>query len=114
MGFDLEEIEKSFLDGSRIGATPISHGAALPHVRLSEIDRTEMVLVRSKEPCYVDAPDSSGKVTSQGPIHAFFFLVSPKINPGQHIRILAQMAGRVDDKNESVIRNRIQRRSLYA
>jgi len=93
------ELEKSFLDGSRIGATPISHGAALPHVRLSKIDRSEMVLVRSKEPCYFEAPDYSGKVSFQGPIHAFFFLVSPKGNPGQHLRILAQIAGRVDDEN---------------
>ena len=58
-----------------------------------------MVLVRTKEPCYVEAPDVYGEITSQGPIHAFFFLVSPKVNPGQHLRILAQMAGRVDDKN---------------
>ena len=97
--FSIDEVVKSFLDGSRIGATPISHGAALPHVRLSEIDRTEMVLVRTKEPCYVEAPDTSGAISYQGPIHAFFFLVSPKVNPGQHLRILAQIAGRVDDQN---------------
>ena len=97
--FSIDDVVKSFLDGSRIGATPISHGAALPHVRLSEIDRTEMVLVRTKEPCYVEAPDTSGAISHQGPIHAFFFLVSPKVNPGQHLRILAQIAGRVDDQN---------------
>ena len=97
--FSIDDVVKSFLDGSRIGATPISHGAALPHVRLSEIDRTEMVLVRTKEPCYVEAPDTSGAISYQGPIHAFFFLVSPKVNPGQHLRILAQIAGRVDDQN---------------
>jgi len=99
LGNESSELEKSFLDGSRIGATPISHGAALPHVRLPKIDRAEMVLVRSMEPCYFEAPDYSGKVSFQGPIHAFFFLVSPKENPGQHLRILAQIAGRVDDEN---------------
>jgi len=31
------------------------------------------------------------------PIHAFFFLVSPEENPGQHLRILAQIASHVDD-----------------
>jgi len=90
---------KSFLDGSRIGATPISHGAALPHIRIAQIDHAELVIVRTKDPCYVEAPDFSGNVSLQGPIHAFFFLVSPNENPGQHLRILAQIAGRVDDEN---------------
>jgi len=99
LGFRTEKLEKSFLDGSRIGATPISNGAALPHIRIAEIERAELVMVRTKYPCYVEAPDFSGNVSLQGPIHAFFFLVSPNENPGQHLRILAQIAGRVDDKN---------------
>ena len=91
-------LEKKFLEGSRIGATPFSHGAAFPHIRLPEMERAELVLVRTKKPCFVDAPDFSGK-TSLQPIHAFFFLVSPNDNPGQHLRILAQIAGRVDESN---------------
>ena len=31
--------------------------------------------------------------------YAFFFLASPNENPGQHLRILAQIAGSVDDGN---------------
>ena len=99
LGVKSEDLEKSFLKGSRIGATPISHGAALPHIRLPEMKQAELVLVRTKKPCFVDAPDFSGKTSLQGPIHAFFFLVSPNENPGQHLRILAQIAGRVDDNN---------------
>ena len=99
MEFKTEKLEKSFLDGSKIGATPISNGAALPHIRITEIERAELVMVRTKAACYVEAPDFSGKVKLQGPIHAFFFLVSPNKNPGQHLRILAQIAGRVDDEN---------------
>jgi APA family basic amino acid/polyamine antiporter len=94
-----KDLEQGFLDGSRIGATPISHGAALPHIRLPEIERAEMVIVRAKEICFVEAPDFSGNISLQGPIHAFFFLVSPNENPGQHLRILSQIAGRVDDDN---------------
>ena len=32
-------------------------------------------------------------------IHAFFFLISPEENPGQHLRILAQIASHVDNSN---------------
>ena len=63
------------------------------------MEQAEMVLVRTKKPCFVDVHDFSGKTSLQGPIYAFFFLVSPKENPGQHLRILAQIAGRVDDNN---------------
>jgi len=94
-----DELERGFMEGSRIGATPISHGAALPHIRLADIKRAEMVIVKAKGTCFVEAPDFSGKISLQGPIHAFFFLVSPSENPGQHLRILAQIAGRVDDED---------------
>ena len=97
--FDAEELEQRFMEGSRIGATPISHGAALPHIRLPEIEKAEMVLVRTLQPSFVKALSFAGKTSMQGPINAFFFLVSPNENPGQHLRILAQIAGSVDDEN---------------
>ena len=58
-----------------------------------------MILVRTLQPCFVKALNFSGKTSMQGPIHAFFYLISPNENPGQHLRILAQIAGRVDDEN---------------
>ncbi len=98
-GFDAEKLEQKFMEGSRTGATPISHGAALPHIRLPEIEKAEMVLVRTIQPCFVNDLNFSGVTSKQGPIHAFFFLLSPNENPGQHLRILAQIAVRVDDEN---------------
>jgi mannitol/fructose-specific phosphotransferase system IIA component (Ntr-type) len=99
LGVDAKELEQGFLKGSRIGATPISRGAALPHIRLPDLKLAEMVIVRVNELCFVEAPDFSGKISLQGPIHAFFYLISPNENPGQHLRILAQIAGRIDDEN---------------
>ena len=99
LGVDAKELEQRFLEGSRIGATPISRGAALPHIRLPDLKLAEMVIVRVNELCFVEAPDFSGKISLQGPIHAFFYLISPNDNPGQHLRILAQIAGRIDDEN---------------
>ena len=98
LGVDAKELEQGFLKGSRIGATPISRGAALPHIRLPDLKLAEMVIVRVNELCFVEAPDFSGKISLQ-PIHAFFYLISPNENPGQHLRILAQIAGRIDDEN---------------
>ncbi len=47
-GLDRTELVQGFLDGSRTGSTPVSHGAALPHLRLAEVDRPELVLVRAR------------------------------------------------------------------
>jgi mannitol/fructose-specific phosphotransferase system IIA component (Ntr-type) len=94
-----ETLARDFLEGSRIGATPVSHGAVLPHTRIAGLAQSELVLVRCREGRYVEVPGPSGGLTRTGPVHAFFFIVSPNENPGQHLRILAQIAGRVDESN---------------
>lgn len=91
---------EGFMQGTRIGATPVSHGVALPHMRLPNAEKPELVIVRSKMGIIVDVDDEFlGKGASESPIHAFFFLVSPESDPGQHLRILAQIADRVDDED---------------
>ena len=93
-----EDINKQFMEGTRIGATPVTHGIALPHFRCKGINQAEMVLVRSTGGVYInyknpikDFQDETVKV------HGLFFVVSPEDNPAQHLRILAQLAGRLDE-----------------
>ncbi|MBF0286384.1 MAG: amino acid permease [SAR324 cluster bacterium] len=96
--FSAEMLESEFLKGSRTGATPVSHGAALPHLRLSEIRQAELVLVRCIPGSYVLDGEGLYENPEKKRTHAFFFLVSPNENPGQHLRILAQIAGIVDEE----------------
>jgi mannitol/fructose-specific phosphotransferase system IIA component (Ntr-type) len=84
-----ERLVEGFVEGTHLGATPVSHGAALPHLRLKEIDRPHMVLVRSRQGVGLDEGSAE-------PICALFFLVSPEVDPGLHLRILAQLASRID------------------
>ena len=92
-------LKEGFLQGTRVGVTPVSHGVALPHMRLPNIDHPEMVIVRSVPGVEIDIDDDFlGKDATKTPVHAFFFLVSPEDNPGQHLRILAQIAGLADEK----------------
>lgn len=93
-----EELERGFLEGTRIGATPVTHGVSLPHLRLFDLDRPAMVMVRAPEGIEVDVTDVHGAHSASEPIHALFFLVSPEEDPKQHLRILAQIAERVDDE----------------
>lgn len=83
------QLTEGFLDGRRIGATPVSHGAALPHLRLEDLDRSQIILVRSRHGVQIEEDQAD-------PIYALFFLISPDDDPGRHLRILAQLASRID------------------
>ncbi len=43
-----EEITKRIMEGTRVGATPVTHGVALPHFRCDGIDHSMLILVRAK------------------------------------------------------------------
>ncbi|MBN2425926.1 MAG: amino acid permease [Calditrichaceae bacterium] len=93
-----ELLVKTIMEGTQVGATPVSHGAALPHLRLPGIRSSQMVIVRSKKGVRIKIKNEFiSKESTNEPIFAFFFLVSPEENPGQHLRILAQLASHVDD-----------------
>ena len=93
-----DHILEGFLRGTRIGMTPVAHGAALPHLRIADMANAEMLLVRARCGMNIEAANEFGdELQLHRDIHAIFFLVSPEDNPGQHLRILAQVAERVDD-----------------
>lgn len=94
-----EVLVESFLQGTRVGATPVSHGIALPHLRLPDLHQPELVMVRTRQGVRVEVdPEFLGSHAPEQPVFAFFFLVSPEDDPKQHLRILAQIAGHADDK----------------
>jgi APA family basic amino acid/polyamine antiporter len=92
-----EQIAEDLTRGVNMGGTPVSHGAALLHARLPDIDRSELVIVRCRRA--VDVHETGEYLTRQveDPIHAVFVLVSGERDPGQHLRILAQLAARIED-----------------
>lgn len=94
-----EHLVEGFLHGTRTGATPVSHGTALPHLRVPGVSAPEMVLARSLSGLTVEVGDQFTDERHGTLIHAVFFLVSPEENPGQHLRLLAGIAGRADDED---------------
>jgi APA family basic amino acid/polyamine antiporter len=95
-----EEINKQFMDGTRIGATPVTHGVALPHFRTDGIENIELVLVRSKTGIdIVDVNPLTHHENVAKKATAIFFLISPEDKPNQHLRILAHIAKHVDQDN---------------
>jgi len=89
---------EGFMQGTKVGATPVSHGIALPHLRLPHLDKPEMVIVRSIDGVRVEIEEEFfGEEAATKPIHAMFFLISPEDDAGQHLRILAQIAEVADN-----------------
>ncbi len=90
------ELAKGFLHGTRMGETPVSHGVALPHIRLEQVDHAHLALARVREGVRFETElDGAGRALKE-PIRAVFFLVGPEMDPGRHLRILAHIARRVD------------------
>ncbi len=93
-----EEIETRFLEGTRVGATPVAHDIALPHFRSDGLAESQLVLVRAEAGVDISFPDFlADNEMVEKTVHGVFFLVSPVDNPSQHLRILAQIAERVDE-----------------
>ncbi len=94
------ELEREFLEGTKIGATPVTHNIALPHLRMKGFQQPEMVLVRCNEGITITLNNPLTDFEEKKEVvNAIFFLVSPESNPAQHLRILAQIASRVEEES---------------
>ncbi|HEX9877987.1 MAG TPA: amino acid permease [Gammaproteobacteria bacterium] len=90
------QLDEALLRNLRHGGTPAAHGAALLHARLPDYDGSELVVVRAPDGVGVDPFEDLRRESATEPLRAVFFLVSGERDPGRHLRILAQLAGRVE------------------
>ncbi len=89
-------LSERFLHGTGIGATPVTGGVALPHLRVDGINEPVLVLARSREGVVIDLGDAFSDSHRSQTVHAIFFLVSPEGDPSIHLRLLAQLASHVE------------------
>lgn len=92
-----ETFVSGFTEGTMMGATPVAKGVALPHMRLAGIEHPFLVLVRLRKELRIMAGNVFGQKALTDGVHAAFFLVSPEEDPGHHLRVLAQIATRIDE-----------------
>ena len=97
-GLPSDRLEEGFLNGSQMGVTPVSRGVVLPHLRLAEADRQELVIVRSRTGLPVPQgaigearPDTDERVLGR------VLPAQPEEPPGLHLRTLAALASRIDE-----------------
>ena len=95
-GRGADHFEKGFLEGTQLGATPVTGGVALPHLRLEGLRESHLVLVRAKSGLNLELGSSIPGEHTAEQVHALFFMASPEHDPAQHLRLLANLAGAVE------------------
>ena len=85
-----------FLEGTQVGATPVMGGVALPHLRLDGLKRSHLVLVRCADGLMLTVGAGVPGSQSSQKVNALFFMASPDDDPAQHLRLLANLAGAVE------------------
>ena len=95
-GVPSEQFHQQFLEGTRVGATPVMGGVALPHLRLNGLQRPYLVLVRCAEGLDIQVGHGTGDSTHEEHVYAMFFMASPDEDPTQHLRLLASLASAVE------------------
>jgi APA family basic amino acid/polyamine antiporter len=83
-----------FVETIATSYTLVDYQASMPSLRLPEVSAPELVIARVRDGIKIDHDDDG--TTEEVLVHAFFFLVSPDNNPGQHLRILSQLAKHIE------------------
>ena len=96
--FPKDHIAEGFFEGHQYGATPVARGVALPHQRLPGLDNSRLVMVRCRPGMRIQLDDAHATLHDPDDrIYAIFFLASPEAHPGRHLRVLANIASRIDE-----------------
>jgi PTS system nitrogen regulatory IIA component len=70
--------------------TALGGGIAIPHARVVGLDRPLLAFARLKRPIPMGAADGS-------PVDLIIAIVSPVDEPGEHVKLLASLARRLQD-----------------
>ncbi|GMV04065.1 MAG: amino acid transporter [Gemmatimonadota bacterium] len=92
---DLAKRFHAEMDG---GFLPLAHGTALPHLRVPGLRRPHLLLARAGQGL-LGIPDGGSHQQDLVGVQALLFLLSPKEDPGQHLRLLGHLASLVDDES---------------
>ena len=84
-GVDEQELLARLVEREEERSTGVGGGLALPHARVSGLERTVLLVGRVRAGLDFDAPDG-------GPVDLFFVLLSPADARNEHLRLLARVA----------------------
>ncbi|HLJ74367.1 MAG TPA: PTS sugar transporter subunit IIA [Thermoanaerobaculia bacterium] len=86
------EIFDALTAREQLGSTALGHGVALPHARLTGLQRPVAAFLRTRAPIAFDAPDAR-------PVNVFLALLVPKEASEQHLAMMACAARQFSDRD---------------
>ncbi|WP_188005815.1 PTS IIA-like nitrogen regulatory protein PtsN [Vibrio cholerae] len=106
-GQNATELFECMLSREKMGSTGIGNGIAIPHARMSNSDNAVAVLLQCEEPIEFDSIDNR-------PVDLLFALLVPEDQCKEHLKTLACMAERLNDKQIlKQLRNAASDQELY-
>ncbi len=106
-GQDATELFECMLSREKMGSTGIGNGIAIPHARMSDSENAVAVLLQCEEPIEFDSIDNR-------PVDLLFALLVPEDQCKEHLKTLACMAERLNDKQIlKQLRNAASDQELY-
>ncbi len=85
LSVDENVLLKVLMEREQLGTTGIGDGVAIPHGKLSDIDRPIISFGRSRDGLDFDSMDGQ-------PSYLFFLLIAPDNSSGVHLQVLAKIA----------------------
>lgn len=105
-GMDTRTVLDALIERERLGTTGVGRGVALPHTRLSGLDKIFGAFVRA-EPVDFEAVDDK-------PVDIFFLLLVPEKDGADHLKALARLSRLVRDESAAAaLRNAESAQDVY-
>ena len=80
-----ENLLAALIEREKLGSTGIGENIAIPHAKISEIDKIITVFGRSKNGVEFESLD-------QKPVNFIFLVIAPENSTGQHLKALARIS----------------------
>lgn len=107
-GLDAETVRHGLADRESLGSTGFGRQIAIPHTKLTNLDRCTGIFIRLAEPVPFDSQD--GK-----PVDLIFALLSPAQGGIEHLQALAEVSRFLRDDNiVAKLRGAAGQDALYA
>ena len=84
-GLPQTAIYNNLLDRERLGSTGLGSGFAIPHARLTNLDKTIGCFIRLNQPVKFESPDNK-------PVDLVFTIIIPENATDEHLQILSSLA----------------------
>ncbi len=91
-GLSEREIFDTLLQRERLGSTGVGHGIAIPHGKLTRLDRLMGIFAKLDKPVDFDALDDE-------PVDLVFLLLAPEGAGADHLKALARIARQLRDSS---------------